>query len=148
MLKHQISKVAHDQAGSTLILVLVAAAIGSIVAISSMSTMANMQSSLNSVKFRSDADIFNEEVRALLSSPTACSNSFGGLAVGPLATFNIAVLNDGSAAPGVPRYVVGNIYGDRTLFLNSMGLAGFVAGSDPGTARKCLTAFGRERLPT
>lgn len=93
----------------------------------------------NNVKYRMDADTFNEEVRALLSSPTACTNSFAGHAAQAGKSYNIVQLRDGSPAPGATRYLTGMVYGDRSLKLRALKLSNFVAGASPDKAQGTLT---------
>jgi hypothetical protein len=117
-----------SQRGSALIEVIVAAAIGVIVALTTTSLMVNMQNAASGVKFRSDADSVNEEMRALLSSPQACLNTFGGMA----ATTSAKAI-----------YVDNVVYGDRSLKLNSMQLTNFIAGASTITAQMTLiSSFG------
>ena len=128
-----------NQCGQSLIQVMIVAAVGLIIAVGLATVMNNMQLAANSVKYRSDSDNFNEEIRALLSSPVACINSFGGLVVSTGATFDVTSLFDGSPAPGVVRYTTGNTYGDNSLILSSMVLANYLVGGAPNTAQMTLT---------
>ena len=123
------------QAGSALIAVIAASAIGLTIGLGMISQMTSMQLGINNVKFRADANTANEEIRALLSSKSACTNTFGGLVASATAQYNIAALRDGSTSPGVSVFRTGNAYGDQTILLSSMNLARF----EPGGSQIGLT---------
>lgn len=126
------------QSGMSLLSVMMAAAIGAIITLSMAALIANMLRSENGVKYRSDADTFNEELRATLSSPVACLNSFGGLVADASANHTIASLKDDSPAPGAIRYSAGATYGDNSVRLNSMTLGQYIAGGAPLSAQMTL----------
>jgi prepilin-type N-terminal cleavage/methylation domain-containing protein len=125
-----------SQRGLSLVEVIIGAAILTIVAAAFSSLMINMQHGQNGVKYRIDADNFNEEMRTDLSSPAACINTFGGLlaSTAPLAISNI--LDD--SAPAVVRYTAGGTYGDNSLVLSGMKLQDFIAGATSLKAQMTL----------
>ena len=130
-----------SQAGSTLIMVLVSAALGTIIAVAMSSMLANMNMSANNVKFRSDGDQINEEIRTLLSSSKACANSLAGITLNPGVPqniYNIPKLVDDSVYPGNDRFVPGSVYGDRSLLLKDITLSNFQASGLPKTAEMTL----------
>ncbi len=98
----------------------------------------NMSRSGNSTQFRSNADTLNEEIRALLSSEVACSNSFLGLRADATTNLNIANIKDGTTPPGVASYTAGSAYGDRSLKISSITLSGFIAGPSIDKAQLTL----------
>ncbi len=126
-----------DQKGQSLVTVLTAAVIGVIVVSGIVSMLVTLQNGASSVKFRTDADTVNEEIRALLSNVDACTNSFkGNVITGP--DLNVLALKDGSQPTPVTQYVEGGIYGDRTLILTNMALKEYADGAKPGTAEMTL----------
>jgi prepilin-type N-terminal cleavage/methylation domain-containing protein len=123
--------------GFTLIELMIAVGILSIVSLGMVTLVHDSQVAGNSLKYRVDADTFNEEVRSLLSSPTACAASFGGLIANAGANYNIAGLYDGGT-PNVLKYAPGQVYGDQTITLESMNFTNFVAGPNPNNATMTL----------
>jgi hypothetical protein len=117
--------------------ILVVVAIVSLVGLGVASLTNHMMGSQNAAKFRADADNFTEEVRALLSSQQACTNSFAGRSSVPGASYNISTLYDG-ATPPVAKYSVGTIYGDQSLNLKTMTLANYVAGASATQSQMTL----------
>ncbi len=121
-----------------LLSVMVAAAIGTVVVLGIVTFLSHLQEGQNAVKFRVDADVVTEEMRALLSSEPACINSLGGLVAVTGASLPVANLRDGSASPGAIVYSTNSIYGDWSLFLTSMTLTDYVAGVSPSQATMVL----------
>lgn len=138
-----VLKALRNQRGDTLVMVMVAAAIGMIVALGLASLMSSTQLTANNTQFRSDAGTLNEEMRALLSSSAACTNSFQGLVATAGASYNIITLFNGQTPPPPPTaaYTAGSIYGSNnsTTLLQSMTLSNFVAGGTPNTGQMTLT---------
>jgi hypothetical protein len=140
------------ESGSALIMVMVAAALGTIVAFGTATMLANLQKSVNNVGFRSGADVLSDEMRAGLGSDKACLNTFNGLVVDPNApasSYNITTIRDGSAAPGNILYQAGERYGDGSVKVESMSLTGYTPGSTPATASMTLVLnlqTGRESM--
>ena len=140
-----------NQKGNSLVMVMIAAAVGMILAVGMASLMTNMQLSANNVQFRSDAGNLNEEIRALLSSPIACAKSFGpGSPTGAYAavagaSYNIATLYNGPIPPPLPAlppppvatYIAGNTYGsgNSTTILTSMTLTYTNPGRNPSSIK-------------
>ena len=120
--------------------VMVAAAIGLIVILGSSSMIVSLHRSVNAVQYSSDVEIYNREMRTLLGSVAACTNTFGSLTVTAGANLSINPIRDGSAAPGVARYSVGDTNSTKTLTLRAMSLGQFVAGSVPNTAQLTLSS--------
>lgn len=106
-----------DSSGFSLISALVAMGIMSIVGITMVTLFHNMNSANSGVKFRLEADTVQEEMRALLSDRAACLNTFGGRTADASTDIPNLPIRDGSAAPGVARYSIGQTYGDNRSFL-------------------------------
>src|SRR5262249_616831 len=108
------------QSGSGLVGILVGVAILGIVSVTMVSMFTNLFPGQNTVKFQTQVDNFNEEIRAMLSSPTACLNSLGGTVLTPATNANIAKLkNDANAI----QYTTAIPYGDRSFTIVSMSLS-------------------------
>ncbi len=129
-----------NQKGFSLISVIVASSVMMVVGLGISTLIFDMSKSQNYLKFNADANTINEEMRALLSSPRACENSFAGQTVVPASNIAITNLFDGSAAPGIARYTQGLTYGDRSLILTSMNLTNYVAGPTANLATMTLTS--------
>lgn len=126
--------------GMSLVEVLIAAGMLSIVALGFSNVIYNALLGGNSVKFRSDADNAVAEFRALLSSPAACLNSFGEKVVDVGSSHPITSLMD-AASPAAPVYSVGSTYGDQSFVLNGMTLDKYVPGARPDTADMTLNVL-------
>jgi hypothetical protein len=128
-----------SEKGISLVSVLMASAILSVIAVAFTTLLQSMQAGVNSSKFRSDADVLNEEMRALLSSPAACTATFGGLAVNTGSKIDIAKVTNGAAAPATIEFAAGKTYGDRSVLIKKMTLQDFVAGAVPSKAQMTLS---------
>lgn len=141
LFRNLASRALGDERGMNLVEVLVAMGIIALISLGLTTMMHNMQRDQNSVKYRSDADILNEEMRALLSSQIACTNSFGGL--DPSASSDITALRDGTTAPGNVTYSKTDTYGDRSVRLKAMTFSKnthVVGPLPPNTAQMTLTS--------
>lgn len=149
------SKSRNHSTGSALINVLIVSAILATILVTLIFTFRTMQKATNNIKYRFDADAWNEEIRALLSSPLACTNTFGGLVATVGASHLIANLRDGTPSPGAVTHAAGSVYGDRSLQLISMTLGNYVAGISATKAQMTLRnvlasvreAAGPQRVP-
>ncbi len=128
-----------NQKGQTLVGAIIGLAVAAAGMAAIMGYIEYGSKSVNNLKYRMDADNLNEEIRALLSSPAACTNSFGDLSSELSQKHDIAMLRDGTVSPGAERYVLGQIYGDQSLKLTSMTLANFSSGDIPTKAQGLLT---------
>ncbi len=137
--------------GSTLITVMVAAGLSVIVALGIATMIRNMSDGVNSVKFRSDADIINEEIRALLSSEAACRNTFGTFVIAPpaapaLLNMPVTDLKDATTPTPLTKYSQGQTYGDRSLAITAMALKEYAAGGAVNVAQVSLeTSMGTSK---
>lgn len=122
-------------------MVMITAAISAIIALSIASVISNMQLAENNVKFRTDGDSLNEEIRALLSSQVSCTSTFAGQTT---ANHTLTSIYDGIiGAP--PRYKTAiqespaPIYGDRSIIISAISLSNFLPGVSPDTGQMTLT---------
>src|SRR5262245_27288815 len=92
----------NESFGFGLIEMLVVSAIGVVVALGFATVVSDLHKSANGVKFRTDADTFNEEIRALLSSKSACQQTFQSIHAHPSMNEPISSLKNGAG---------GEIYG-------------------------------------
>jgi hypothetical protein len=128
-----------NQAGSALIMVLVAAAIGAIVSATMAMLIANLQTGANGVKFRTDANEVTDEMRVLLNSTANCTKSFGGTVVNPTAPLTPYSFNTLQNSLGATVFQVGGTYADKTVTIDSMTLSKYIPGATPDTAQMTLT---------
>lgn len=111
---------------------LVATGLGGVLALAMASLMTGLFESQNAVMYRSQVDTLSEEVRALLSSPTACLQSMSGINLTASTNHEVTALRDASPAPGAVIYNKGAAYGDRSLSIADMHLKSYV--HETGTA--------------
>lgn len=124
-------KIFGNNAGFSLVTIMVAVGVFAILSSAMMTLFANMQAGQGAIKFRTDADNVTEEIRHVLSAHNSCTNTLAGTAVEVGTTKNVTNIRDDSTAPGVVKYTTGQIYGDRTIRLIRMDLKDFVEGSNP-----------------
>ncbi len=103
---------AHSQSGLSVIEVLVATTIVSVIGLAAMQVVETLNLGVNGAKFRSDSNVFTEEVRGLLASPEACLNTFRTFSAAPSGSHTVNNIMDSSPAPGLPVYSTGSEYGD------------------------------------
>ena len=118
-----------SEAGASLVEVMVAASILAIIALGVMTLFQQQGKSNNYSKFQNDTNAFNEEMRALLSSDVACSNTFAGIVANASTNSTIVNIKDGTVSPGVIRYSAGSTYANGAVKLTSMNFGQFVAGA-------------------
>ena len=126
--------------GFSLIEVLLAAMLLGIVSVGMTAMMTALQAEQNGVKWRLSADAFTEEMRLLLSSERACTNSFGGLMSTAGASHTLTDLKDESPAPGKVKYPLGLVFGDGSVRLTSLTLTKFSPGKTTSQAQMTLIA--------
>ena len=129
--KLRSSLVLQSSAGMSLVEVMITTVLVAIISMGIGSMIFDLQKGSNSVKYRADSEVLNEEFRSLLSNAQACTNTFGGLTVSATANYPITNLMDGTIPPGAPlvKYKVGGIYGDASVLLKQMNFSGYVPGS-------------------
>lgn len=131
----KINSILRTHSGLGIIEVMVALGLMTIIGLGTMNLIQTMNVGQNSVKYRSDSDNLNEEIRSLLSGTAACTQSFGGLVANAAASHVRADLKDGA---GAVKYQVGQRYGDNSLLLTGMTLDGFIAGAVASKATMVL----------
>jgi prepilin-type N-terminal cleavage/methylation domain-containing protein len=129
----------NSQRGMTFIEVMTVLAVMTVISLWSLDLLYLQLANNNAAKFRADADNLTEEMRALLSSPDACKNSFGGFSAQSSASYSVSALKDGNSTPN-DVYTVSTTYGDRSVNLASMTFDGFTPGSIPTKASMTLTS--------
>ncbi|MGE3683860.1 MAG: hypothetical protein AB7G93_19245 [Bdellovibrionales bacterium] len=143
-----------NERGETLIAALIASAIGTVVLSAILAVISQMHLAQNNVKFRADADALNEEIRALLSSAEACTNSFSTRDAVVGANHTIYWLRDGSPSPGAIVKTVGQINGDdahpgdSTVRLTSMNLLDLQTTPDGKKTMSLLSTFSSVKSST
>ena len=130
-----------SEKGVSLIEVLVVAGIMAVVGLGIATMMSDVHLAQNGLKYRTDTDSFSEEMRALLSSPIACKNSFGGITANASTNVDVPALYDDSSPspPGKVKYSKGGTYGDHSILIRSMTLKDFTPGF--GSTKAALTLF-------
>lgn len=104
--------------------ILIAIGIFSILSASMMSLMSYTTQTQATAKFRSQVDSFHEEVRAVLGSMTACTQTFQGIDLNPAAaTYTLTQIRDNS---GNVAYQTGTIYGDNAFALDVLTASNYV----------------------
>lgn len=126
-------KLVGTQRGMSLIGVMVSVGILGIISLAFTTMFTHMINSQNTTKFLSNLTNFNEEVRAHLSSKTACYESFKHLAMTSNSIHSIASLKN---IDGSIKYALATPYGDRAFQIESMTLSlpAFAPGAYSGDA--------------
>ena len=123
--------------GFTLIEILIGVVILGVTSLAMASLFNTLFASQNAVKLHTQVDNFNEEVRALLSSPDACLKSFQGISLTSATDVSVVNLKDGT---GAVRYDKSALLGDRSFTVNSFKLNNYMDQVAPnGTATLALT---------
>lgn len=125
-----------DSQGFGLVGALMATTLMSIVAVGLASAFKNSFALQSNLKFRSQSDAFLEEVRAVLSSEAACTNTLQGLPLTPSTTRNV---DDVKTAAGVPIYNKTTTYGDNSFEIKRIQLKDYV--HDVGSTGRATLAF-------
>jgi prepilin-type N-terminal cleavage/methylation domain-containing protein len=129
--------------GFTLIEILIGVVILGMMSLATASLFNTLLASQNAVKFHTQLDNFNEEVRALLSSPQACLNSFQGISLTSATNLSVTNLKD---AAGAVRYDKSTLLGDRSFTVASFKLNNYVDRLAPnGTATLAITVQGSQQ---
>lgn len=142
------------QNGFSLIEVLFVVAIMSVTALVFASQMQWFVKGINGSGFIADSNALNQEVRALLSSPIACQNTFGTILTGAppssTASFPTATLVNSA---GTPTYSVPNVYENGSVQLTGMVVDSYAPSSNPlsgqmtlGLMALCTTAVGPQGI--
>lgn len=124
----------HNSGGFGIVEVLLVTVSLAVAGLGMATLMNNLQKNENNVKYRTDADTMNEEIRAFLSDKNTCTRNFGGLVADSGASFPMTSLSD---ATGI-HYQTGGTYGDRSISLAGMTFDGFSAGDSPNKAQMIL----------
>lgn len=115
-------KVSFRSQGFTIVEVMIVIAIMSIVALGIATLMSNITTSTSTQKANFELNNLHEEIRSLLSTPSACQQTFVNtpLAVGMNVAFP-AIKNPA----GVNTYVVGNTYGDNAVRITRVAITAY-----------------------
>ena len=119
-----------------MIMVLIAAAIGSVIAMVMASLITNAQLGQSNVEFRSEADDMAGEVGGILSNPVSCLATFSGKAPsgGTLNEIRRAKTGGGYDV----RFTVGTTYGNHSTKLVLLPFDSFSPGSAAGSGTVVL----------
>lgn len=131
----------NDSRGFGLVGALMATTLMSIVAVGLASAFKNSFSMQSNLKFRSQSDSFIEEVRAVLSSEAACTNTLQGL---PLTPATIRNVDDIKAASGDPIYDKLSTYGDNSFQIKRIQLKDYV--HDVGSTGRATLALTLQKM--
>lgn len=112
----------HSSRGMGLPGMIVATGIGAVVALGMASVITNLLDGQNTVKYRSQVDTVTDEIRATLSSPVACRNTFGGLSLNGTINHSVQSIRDASAGNGAALFARDSVYGDRSLRITGLSL--------------------------
>lgn len=114
-------------AGFTMVEVLVATAILTIVAYGFSALIQNMMISSNTTQFTAETQTLTSEVRAVLSSKAACRNSFAGTNINTtlFTPIDLSEVRNGTASPGAVMFSENSVYGDGSVRIQQMRFAGF-----------------------
>ena len=132
--------------GFGLIEAMIVTVIVGILSIAVATLLVDQQRGVTDAKFKLDTDNFNEEIRALLSSPGACTKTFGGILANSATNAYPTVLKDAS---GAPVYFNGMFKAERSIKIRDFNLANYQATGLPNSALLTLTTrldSGRDTL--
>ncbi|MCB0378494.1 MAG: tail fiber domain-containing protein [Bdellovibrionales bacterium] len=105
--------------GISLPAVMVAIAIFGILAVGFSQLITNVLAGQNTGRYLSDLTTFHDELRAHLSSKSACTQTFSGLSITSGATYPISSIKNSDASE---KYNLTSVYGNNSLKIQSMTL--------------------------